>query len=339
MDLEAGSDSTPRQWGALVTFAVSSIAMILLNKGVMMEFREPIVVILAQNLCTVIILQFFTKASVFGLDAENARKWAICAALFCLNLFSSLMSLVFIRAPTFMVLRNVQPIVACAVECVMERRIESLSDFHFLFCILMGTVMYAYNDLQFDVLGYIWAMIHVFSMTAYAIVVRMRQDAMDISVPEMSMYNNVLSIPVFFVSLFFKMPRMDVDGVSAAWWAVFAASCICAAAISTSGFAAQKVVSPTSWLTLNNASKIPAILLAYLFFGGMPNMLMGFGMAISLVSAYFYALSRVEGMRPVQAGTYTVFTSLVVAVVTTCSTVHDPLANGCGAVFAFDHFF
>ena len=34
------------------------------------------------------------------------------------------------------------------------------------------------------------------------------------------------------------------------------------------GFRAQQVMSPSSWLTLNNLSKIPAICISMLLFGG-----------------------------------------------------------------------
>jgi len=64
-----------------------------------------------------------------------------------------------------MVLRNLQPILARGVECVAHREVGALEDLLFLFCILMGAFVYAYNDLQFSAPGYLWAFLHIVSMT------------------------------------------------------------------------------------------------------------------------------------------------------------------------------
>lgn len=320
-------------WLPISGFAVSSVAMILLNKGVMMEFQEPVVVVLLQNVSTLVILQAFTESSVFALNLDDARRWSLCALLFCVNLVTSLMSLAFIRAPTFMVIRNVQPILSCAVEWTMQRPTESLGDLQFLFCILVGAVVYASNDLTFHAAGYAWAAVHVGSATAYAIIVRRRQDEMAITVPYMSMYNNVLSIPLLSMILLLDMPKISVDRIADSTWGLLLATCVCAAAISTSGFAAQKLVSPTSWLAINNMTKIPAIILSYAIFGGIPSFAMLFGMAVSLASGYCYALSRINEAPPVHAWGYTLFTCVVCVYVSACSDAW------CGNLFASAHYY
>ena len=71
-------------------------------------------------------------------------------------------------------------------------------------------------------------------------------------------------------------------------------SCFGGYCVSVSGFQAQQVMSPTSWLCLNNFSKIPAIALAYVFFGGYFSIATVHGMLISIICAYFYACATKE---------------------------------------------
>lgn len=145
----------------------------------------------------------------------------------------------------------------------------------------------------------------------YAITVRKRQDEMDITVVDMSFLNNVLSIPILVGAMLLHMPRLNVSDHDPNVWYLLGASCVCAAAISVSGFAAQKIISPTSWLTLNNMSKIPAIILSYVFFGGIPGKGMVIGIMISLLSGYLYALSQKDGTTPLHPRGYAVGTALL----------------------------
>ena len=61
--------------------------------------------------------------------------------------------------------------------------------------------------------------------------------------------------------------------------------------MSVAGFQDQKAMSPTSWLSLNNFSKIPAIIISFFLFGGHLSFATAHGMAISIFSSYLYALA------------------------------------------------
>lgn len=334
MEAEEDIGSGWRKWVILSGFTMSSAIMVLLNQAVMMEFRDTTVIILSQNISTVLILHFFTESSVFNMNYEDAIKWLPCAVLYCVNLQTSLMSLLFISAPTFLVLRNMQPILACVSEMAQHRRVDSLTNIQFLFSILVGTAVYASNDLQFDAIGYSWAFMHVLSMTFYAIVVRSRQDQLQyITISDMSMYNNALTVPFLSGVLIFQMPRLNLSDIKPSGWFFLGSACVCAVAISTSGLAAQKILTPTSWLALNNLCKVPAILLSYVFFGGFPTVPMLVGMGMALMSGYFFALSRMNSIAPVHAEMFMLFNIFLAVFVDTCSRADGPFIGGCGVLF------
>ena len=129
-----------------------------------------------------------------------------------------------------------------------------------------------------------------------------------LSARDMSFLNNILSLPFLIVLALFEglhnTTRTDFSVVSKLCFGsigcvvIILSSCVGGFCVSLSGFRAQQVMSPTSWLTLNNISKIPAILLSPFFFGGELTGMSILGMSISLGAGYLYSLSRQHKVFP-----------------------------------------
>jgi len=152
--------------------------------------------------------------------------------------------------------------------------------------------------------GYAWAAVHVLSMTCYSILVKRQCQTICLSAPYMSYYNNILSIPELLLIGGFELSyglngmrdsMQDIVQCANTYCEfVVALSCICGFCVSVSGFRAQQVMSPTSWLCLNNSSKIPAILISYVVFGGHASRATIHGITISIYCAYFYSISNTQ---------------------------------------------
>ena len=176
------------------SFSLSSISMIVMNKACTNWFPHASLLLILQNLATILIL-LFTGDYPRPLEARVAFEWLPCSLLFCVNLLSSLKSLVFISVPTFTVLRNVHPILSVGVDYMVRGEKTSFVRVPFLLQILIGAVLYCFHDLEFELHGYVWAFIHVASMTLYSVIVKLKCESMGLSSRAMSLYNNVLSIP------------------------------------------------------------------------------------------------------------------------------------------------
>eukprot|EP00802_Teleaulax_amphioxeia_P000038 Tamp_00038.p2 GENE.Tamp_00038~~Tamp_00038.p2 ORF type:complete len:945 (+),score=47.25 Tamp_00038:12872-15706(+) len=299
----AHARSEPSQFDVLKAsflFAVSSIAMILLNKASILWFPHPSLLLILQNSASIIILWFRGEGT--SLEAGIAFQWLPCSMLFCINLFSSLLSLVYISVPTFTVLRNLQPILAVLMDFMVRGERTSLDRVVYLLQIFIGAILYCSHDLQFELRGYLFALVHILSMTLYSILVKLQSDKLNLSAPNMSWYNNILSIPglgaimateqILNSNQEARVSHSAVQCFNNSWCLmVVAASCFGGFFVSICGFQAQKVMSPISWLSLNNMSKIPAIAISYLLFGGYLSFAAAHGMGISLFSAYLYALA------------------------------------------------
>ena len=268
----------------------------------MLTFPHVSSLLLMQNMATILILKI-KNGPLLNFDIETAKKWILCAFLFCLNISSSLQSLAFISVPTFTVLRNSQPLLAWALERLMRKKDMQWDSLLYLFGVFIGAVIYCMHDMEFNTQGYFYAAMHVFSMTFYSINVKKKSYDLEISAEEMSYYNNVLSLPFLLLHAIVKfcIDRKysfidDVLSCSGKWTCIviILSSCIGGFCVSVAGFQAQNVMSPTSWLCLNNVSKVPAILLSLKFFGGYYSFATFHGMFISITCAFLYSISNIQ---------------------------------------------
>ncbi len=307
-------------------FSMSSIAMILLNKGCVLLFPHPSVLLIFQNVCTILILSFMGEERM-PFEIGLWIQWFPCSLLFCVNLFSSLQSLVYISVPTFTVLRNLQPILAVGIDFIVRGEKQSCFRVNFLVQVLIGAVLYCSHDLDFEPRGYFWAILHCVSMTFYSVLVKFKSDELGLSAKNMSWFNNIMSIPGLLTIMAFEHTielGSRADNLNSRTFDdcmrcahnplctfTILSSCAGGFFVSVTGFQAQKVMSPTSWLSLNNFSKIPAILISFILFGGFISSATVHGMIISITAAYLYALSGRQSI--------TVFSHLVAFCITSSS--------------------
>jgi GDP-mannose transporter len=283
-----------------VIFSLSSISMILLNKAVVTVFPLSSVILILQNIVTVLLLKF--QHQKMGFDMQTAIKWTPCVLLFCINIYSSLQSLIYISVPTFTVFRNVQPLISSVLDLFMRHEPISVQGFVFLCIILCGAYLYAHNDLEYNFNGYMWSFIHIVSMSFYSVNVKLCFENLKLKPFEMSWYNNIMSLGILIPLTWYevqqdtplKQLQPAVAKCSAHWicLVVLSASCVGGFFVSVTGFKAQEVLTPTSWLTLNNLSKIPAIIISCIIWRVNLNMLEILGLTISLAGGYLYAMDR-----------------------------------------------
>lgn len=281
------------------SFSLSSIVMILLNKYAMRVYPYSLSLLLLQNLSTVGLLRLANS----GMEFQGMSEWLPCAMLFCFNIISSMESLIRISVPTFTTFRNAQPLIAVFVDRFARAESTSWNSGVYLCLIFMGTVIYCMHELDYNLYGYIWAVSHILSMSVYSVIVKMKATSLNLSATEMSLYNNILSIPLLSIlqvaDLLFQQDGLQTQGMHTHSCSVHyecivlvALSCVGGFAVSVSGFKAQQALSPISWLTLNNISKIPAVVLSLLLFGGSLSPMSVCGMCASMVAGYLYSLSR-----------------------------------------------
>lgn len=277
---------------AAFNFSIASIFMILINKHVATVFQYPAFLLFTQNILTVVLLKIWkTNLSI---DLKIAFRWLPCVFLFSSNIYFSMLALKFVSVPTFTVFRNIQPIISTVLDFILCQKATSTNNIICLFVILLGAYIYAYDNMTYHVTGYMWMCAFVICSSSYTIAVKFFIDSYRLQSHEMSFYNNTLSLVPLSLLIFYEEPsHLIIDSCleSMPCWLSVVVSSYGAFFISVAGFQAQEVMSPTTWLTCNNLSKIPAIILSCWLWEVNLREWQIIGLIISILGGFLYSLS------------------------------------------------
>jgi drug/metabolite transporter (DMT)-like permease len=175
--------------GVTLLFSIMSVAMVLANKCVVaIRPQDSASMLLYQVAFTALAMASY--AFLYKPDSFNKRQmllWTPCAVLFTCNIVTSAMALEYITVPTFSVLRNVQPFISTLLGVYLVPRLNtsipseptSFFKLYALLLILIGTAIYAWKDVEFELNGYLWVLGHISSMSLYVSLVKSKDAGSD----------------------------------------------------------------------------------------------------------------------------------------------------------------
>ena len=283
-------------------FTLSTVCMILLNKTVVSQLDFASLTLIMQNTVLLIMLKIWRRDLTY--DLRISLKWFPCALLFCCNIFTSMQSLRFLSVPTFTVMRNLQALFSCPLDWAVRGTKSSYTSMFFIVLIFAGVCVYHMDKWQSDTTGICWALVHILSLTLYAVCVKVQINTLELDAFEMSMYNAVWSTLLLIPLACYQTHAMtepinsmvETCAGNVKCWGSLLLSCICCFAVSVTGFSAHTIMSPVSFVTFNNVNKLPATALAYVIWPTEVSWVELFGMMSALWGGYGYAISLGEGM-------------------------------------------
>ena len=152
-----------------VCFSAASVAMIVLNKLAIKVFPYPSVLMLLQIFTTILLVlgQQYSKggAAIPAPSLADLLFWLPCSTLFFTNILSSIIALQYVTVSTFVVGRNLSPLVTWPLEAVVFKKPVSFEQLYNLSSIFLGTLLYGYRDLSFSPKGYLFCLLHIASNT------------------------------------------------------------------------------------------------------------------------------------------------------------------------------
>ncbi len=299
-------------------FSTSSVGMLLINKCAFTGSSFNSGLILVQNLFSLVLavsVCSVTSSFKFTPTKDKFLIWAPCVVLFVGTIVSSASALSLINVPTFSVFRNSSALIVAVLEYFqLQKSIYSIQGF-FLALLMLGSLTYGWNDLQFSVSGYGFSVLHILCIAFYSVSVK-KLNAQFSSSLEMSIYNNAGSLPILFAIALYEYHLYSSQ--------VLIENKVCAAAsipaaflISWSGLITQRMFSATSWMALNNFNKLPMLLLSYIIFNDKYSLGQGLGLAISVFASIGYSYSSAVGTN---------FDSMY-------QSLHNCTSLGCGTLF------
>jgi GDP-mannose transporter len=276
-------------------FSASSISMLLVNKCAFTGSSFNGGIIFVQNMFTFLLaISICSLSSSFRFEPawQNFKAWIPCVFFFVGTIMFSASALSLINVPTFSVFRNSSSLLVAALEYFFLQKTISIPQGFFLILLIIASLIYGWNDLQFSLWGYIFAVLHVVCIALYSVGVKKLNVQFSSSL-EMSIYNNAGSLPFLFAIAMYEY-HSSSSGISIQSKGCAAASVPASFLISWSGLISQRIFTATSWMALNNFNKLPMLLLSYIFFSDAYSWGQAVGLAVSVsasVGYSYYSLS------------------------------------------------
>lgn len=291
---------------ALGQFCVSSVGMMVGNKLAVNALPLPSTLVIIQAIGTLGLLSLF-RSKLDVVKPAIAREWLPVAFLFTLMLFTSLKSFVYVNVSTVLIFRNVGAIITTIVEFFVRGERVNTEVVASELTIVAGAVLYGWGNANFSWIGLFWIVVNVCGQVAYGVLVKSYMDKPHFAVMSkytMSLYNNLLALPMLLVVLLLQQEQFQlvdrIEAVTLLGWFWIALTCGLGFMISTSGFGLQKLVSATTFLVINNVTKFLNIFLGIMFMEDrIAGLADGFGCIISIAAGFWYsnAHSRMHESR------------------------------------------
>ncbi|XP_027942209.1 UDP-galactose/UDP-glucose transporter 7 [Vigna unguiculata] len=183
---------------AAVAYGFASMAMVFINKAVLMQYAYSMTLLTLQQLATSLLIHAgrrmgFTKAR--GLEMATAKRLLPLSIFYNANVAFALASLKGVNIPMYIAIKRLTPLAVLIAGYFSGKGRPTYQVALSVILIAAGVLIAALGDFSFDLFGYSMAFVSVFFQTMYLVLVE-RSGAEDgLSSLEIMFYNSFLSLP------------------------------------------------------------------------------------------------------------------------------------------------
>lgn len=183
---------------AALAYGIASMAMVFLNKAVLMQYSQSMTLLTLQQLASTLLIHFsrvlgYTKARGFNID--TAKKLFLVSLFYNANVAFALASLKGVNIPMYIAIKRLTPLSVLVAGFFSGKGRPTTQVTLSVVTTAAGVIVAALGDFSFDLFGYSMAFISVFFQTMYLVLVE-RSGAEDgLSSIEIMFYNSILSLP------------------------------------------------------------------------------------------------------------------------------------------------
>ncbi|KAK1269158.1 hypothetical protein QJS04_geneDACA013833 [Acorus gramineus] len=180
------------------SYGVASMAMVFINKAVLMEYRHSMTLLTLQQLATTLLIHFsrvmgYTKSK--DVNMTTAKKLLPVSIFYNANVAFALASLKGVNIPMYIALKRLTPLAVLVAGFFMGKGRPSLQVSLSVMFTAVGVIIAAAGDFSFDLVGYSLALTSVFFQTMYLVLVEKSGAEDGLSSVELMFYNGFLSLP------------------------------------------------------------------------------------------------------------------------------------------------
>ncbi|KAH7282729.1 hypothetical protein KP509_35G045400 [Ceratopteris richardii] len=200
---------------AALAYGIASMAMVFINKAVLLQYPHSMTLLVLQQLSTAGLIYV---GKVLGLTNAKSMDWKTSKRLLPLSLFYNanvafaLASLKGVNIPMYIALKRLTPLAVLIVGLFLGKSKPSSQVTLSVLLIALGVIIAALGDFSFDPLGYMLALTSVAFQTAYLVLVERSALEDGLSSIELMLYNSILSLP-FLLLLVFGIKELPFAGL------------------------------------------------------------------------------------------------------------------------------
>ena len=203
--------------GSAVFYAIASFMITFANKIVLTSYRFQSYQALAlgQLVITILVIEIARRVNLIQLSKLNLQTaWKLTPLAFFHfgNLLFGLGGTQSLSLPMFTVMRRFSVFMTMYGEFYILKKTKSALVQISIYLMIVGAVIAAYDDLTFEINGYVFITLNNLFTTVNGIYTKQRLDGMKYGEYDLLYYNSVLTlIPMVIVTIFFSYTDNIVD--------------------------------------------------------------------------------------------------------------------------------
>ncbi|XP_072996031.1 UDP-galactose/UDP-glucose transporter 7 isoform X1 [Typha latifolia] len=186
---------------AAFSYGVASMAMVFINKAVLMQYAYSMTLLTLQQLATALLIHCgrvmgYTKRR--GFNIVTAKKLLPVSLFYNANVAFALASLKGVNIPMYIALKRLTPLAVLVTGFFRGKGKPPVQVSLSVIFTAAGVIIAALGDFSFDLFGYSMALTSVFFQTMYLVLVEKSGAEDGLSSIELMFYNSLLSLPFLF---------------------------------------------------------------------------------------------------------------------------------------------
>lgn len=191
---------------AALSYGFASMAMVFINKAVLMQYAYSMTLLTLQQLVTALLIHSgrvmgYTKAKPLNMD--TAKKLLPVSLFYNANVAFALASLKGVNIPMYIALKRLTPLAVLVAGFLSGKGKPSIQVSLSVILTAAGVLIAALGDFSFDLFGYSMALTSVFFQTMYLVLVEKSGAEDGLSSVEIMFYNSFLSLPFLLFLIIF----------------------------------------------------------------------------------------------------------------------------------------
>ncbi|KAL8160972.1 hypothetical protein V2J09_012461 [Rumex salicifolius] len=287
---------------AAVSYGVASMAMVFINKAIVMQYVYSMTLLTFQQLATTILIHIGrvtgrTKAR--PLSMGTAKKLLLVSLFYNANVAFALASLKGVNIPMYIAIKRLTPLAVLVSGFLMSKKKPSKEVSLSVLLIAAGVIIAALGDFSFDLVGYGMALTSVFFQTMYLVLVEKSGAEDGLSSIEIMFYNSFLSLPflLFLIIATREFPNslslLFAQGTSLSFLTILVLSLLMGIVLNYTMFLCTVVNSALTTTIVGVLKGVGSTTLGFFFLGGVEfHALNVAGLVINTAGGIWYSYAK-----------------------------------------------